>query len=907
MTLVIQPDQEEDPRTVRLAVHYQGHTGMTAEFNPNTPAPITLKTIQRIHDQLNKKVAVSAKSLTDAVAAKGVREEFYKRIATGWTLRQQKKAKGTASQRHAYREAVLRHLIRTIFGWILKEDGKLPPEAFDEAFARREAAGTYHNDILTFLFHERLNKSEGERTPHPAPAIDKALAESRFLNGSLFAVHRDDSLLQLADEDYFGTDPGQPGLYTILNEYDWTASEHTPQSSDQTIDPEVLSNLFENLIAATKFGEEVPDKMPAGTYYTPSDIALEMVKDALSAAVKEQAPQGWTRKDLLELFGDEDAPVPDFISASERQRLIARIRGLTVYDPSVGSGEFPFVSALAIKCALRKLGVVEDNAELTRDIISRQIFAQDINPMAVQVTRLRLFVAIIAAESAARLDVQRLPLPNLEGKIICADTLCTVADWNWSPIKSGTLQSTIDEINQSLSQVAAIREQWQSAHDETIKGLLREQDAEARKHLRAVLRGRMANEETVNFASHPLLDPDAPPAKTDPRLLFYDGKRDEFDIVIGNPPYESVNRDLTVEKNATQQERDELKKKRQDRRKWLTQQKMYSTTAGNDLYNLMVEAALALVKRNDGVVTMIVPLSICFGQDQHALRRLFESKCRSIALRNQDIRPDKTFHDSPVEHPANSQRTTIVTAITGAPKPIIELSGANKWRKSERHQYLSSRPISLPKQQGAPVDAKLDSQWERIPTPELRQLTDAMRSAPTKIRDLKLLGDNPFNLAFPLTARYFITAVPLGRLRRGELGFPISDEANFELAMAAANGHAAFAWWKAFGDAFHINPHEVGAIAIPVPWMEDHETRTRARSLGHDLLLAINDANIERITTGTNSSEQDSLNFHKHAPQTVQAIDKLYLESLGLPPNPLLGQLHDLRGDSTWHLGAERY
>ena len=342
--------------------------------------------------------------------------KFYKRIATGWTLQQQKKAKGTAAQRHAYRESVLRHLIRTIFAWILKEDGKLPPEAFDEAFARREAAGAYHGDILTFLFHERLNKSERERITHPVPAVDKALAETRFLNGSLFARHKDDSLLQLKDEDYFGTNPGQPGLYTILNEYDWTASEHTPQSSDQTIDPEVLSNLFENLIAATKFGEEVPDKMPAGTYYTPSDIALEMVKDALSAAVKEQAPQRWTREDLLQLFGDEDAPAPDFISASERQRLIARIRELTVYDPSVGSGEFPFISTLAIKCALRKLGVAESNAELTRDIISRQIFAQDINPMAVQVTRLRLFVAIIAAESAAPLGAHRLPLPNLEAQ-----------------------------------------------------------------------------------------------------------------------------------------------------------------------------------------------------------------------------------------------------------------------------------------------------------------------------------------------------------------------------------------------------------------------------------------------------------------------------------------------------------
>ena len=54
---------------------------------------------------------------------------------------------------------------------------------------------------------------------------------------------------------YFSTDADTPGLFTIFSEYDWTASEHTPQSSEQTIDPEVISNLFENLVAITQYGE----------------------------------------------------------------------------------------------------------------------------------------------------------------------------------------------------------------------------------------------------------------------------------------------------------------------------------------------------------------------------------------------------------------------------------------------------------------------------------------------------------------------------------------------------------------------------------------------------------------------------------------------------------------------------
>ena len=50
--------------------------------------------------------------------------------------------------------------------------------------------------------------------------------------------------------------------------------------------------------------------MPAGTYYTPADIAQEMTKDALTEAVAGQAPKDWTKGDLRDLFGDEDAQLP---------------------------------------------------------------------------------------------------------------------------------------------------------------------------------------------------------------------------------------------------------------------------------------------------------------------------------------------------------------------------------------------------------------------------------------------------------------------------------------------------------------------------------------------------------------------------------------------------------------------
>ena len=862
----------------RAAVHHQGHTGMTPEFDPQNPPPSVLKSLEQLQKALLSPQPVRAERLTAAVTAQVIRNEFYQAIAEWTKARQQDRS-------HDERQTVLRHLIRTVFAWILKEAGIIPDEPFEERFAVQYGGGNYHAALLTFLF-QQLNTPKGSQRPrHPLEDVQQALSAVPFLNGSLFAQHPGDETLALADADYFGTNPARPGLFTIMSRYRWTAAEHTPGESDQTIDPEMLSNLFENLVVATEFWVAQPDRMPAGTYYTPADVATEMVKDALAAAARRYAPPRIADADLRALFGEVEPEFPQ-IGTAETSRLRRGLRSLSIFDPSVGSGEFPLIAALALRTALTTLG--DKDEQLTRRIIQEQLYAQDINPMATQITRLRLFIAIMAAE---RELTEINPLPNLEGRIVCADTLATVARPEWRPESTGGLEDADPATGAALTRLAEVRRRWLNAHTEAEKSAVRKADEAARKQLTEALQrtNNAGQPEMSGFANYQLLAPGAAPAETDARLLFYAPDWTGFDIVIGNPPY------LTIASGQNPAQRQAVRKR-------LSDHKRYQTVGGGDLYNLFCEVALTLVKPEDGVVTLVVPLSLSFGKDQAATRQLFQQRAKFIRLRHQDNRPDKTFHESPVAHPENRQRTTIITAVTGKRRAVIETTGTGKWGKSEREQYLLSRRYTGIPAKLSRLHPNLVNQWPRIPHESIGQLLTAMQAQQRTVGNLAAPGENEYAIAFPQTAYEFITTAPAGMLERREMVYRIAGEPELELAMAALNGHIAYAWWRVWGDAFDINAYEMTTVTIPDQWLDDESVNAQARGLGRQLIAAITPENIQTNKSGTAGNSFENIRFHEVCPHIIRQLDELHLASLGLPLQPLLPHLRQIRSGSNWRL-----
>ena len=865
----------DDSIEARLAVAAGGQVNMTAVFDPTLPAPSARTAIGQLLPLLHDPgEGVAADRLLSPLEAAPLRQRFYREVAQ-WTGRMQK---GKDRQQ---RQAILRHLVRVMFAWILKEENDIPPELFERAFvgAHLDDAGRYHTDILRFLFHQRLNVPHPMRSAHAVTAIHDAMEETPFLNGSLFAEHSDDDELDIAPADYWSADENEPGLFTILSRYHWTMDEHRPGESEQTLDPELLSNLFERLITPTEEGTEPPLRQPQGTYYTPADVADEMVKDALAAAVRDYVPDNVSDGELLELFGSRDAPLPAMMPA-QRKRLTRRVKELRIFDPAVGSGEFLFSTLLALQRALGKLE--PDAANPAEDIIKRQLAGQDIHPLAVQIARLRLFIAITAARRPAppRTGVQESePLPNLEARIVCADTLETVANPNWRPDRPGQFDTADPELIVALTAVGENRANWFEAHTEEDKQEVLKKDKDLRANLFKLLqeKGELASPELTRFAESPLYNINPTPARTDTRLLFYENPWRGFDIVIGNPPYEALSKSMD-----------------RDRVNALKTDKGYQTTNVGDLYSLFCETALALAKPAGGVVEVIVPLSISFGVRQRSLRAVFESRCREINLRQYNNNPSMMFHTTPTTlDPRNRQRVTIVAAITGNFEREIRSTGLQRWPSDERDLCLQQRETARLPQFGASIHQHVARQWPRIPTQELTDMVERIVTQKKAIGSYN--GTGSLNAAVQVAAEYFISTIPAGSVSpRTEQLLAVPNMDDLRLLMAALNGHVAYAWWWMYGDGFHVKSSDFAALTVPDAWVENPQP---AIDIGQRLIDAMPECQVE-ITI--HRKVWRNVNFHLK-PDLIAELDRMHIAALGLTEEPLLTHLRIMRSSSSWN------
>jgi hypothetical protein len=161
-------------------------------------------------------------------------------------------------------------------------------------------------------------------------------------------------------------------------------------------------------------------------------------------------------------------------------------------------------------------------------LIQNCIYGVDIQPIAVQLTKLRFFLTLILDQKPDknRENFGILPLPHLETKFVCANTLIGL---------ERLVSLKPKEIAKIENDLKRIREKYFRVRDRKQKLELEKRDKKLRKDLAKLLKkNRWKNKDVKKIASFDILDPTARADWFDHEWMF---GVDGFDIVIGNPPY----------------------------------------------------------------------------------------------------------------------------------------------------------------------------------------------------------------------------------------------------------------------------------------------------------------------------------------------------------------------------------
>ena len=270
--------------------------------------------------------------------------------------------------------------------------------------AKYEGNDRLLSDVLEVLFFNTLNeKREGD-------IADVRLGEHvkiPYLNGGLFEKDNIDRLDIDFPYSYFKE------LMDFFSMYNFTVDENDPDDSEVGIDPEMLGHIFENLL------EDNKDK---GAFYTPKEIVQYMCRQSIIQYLKtHEANEQYAEP--IECLINDGIVMPILQTKSVASRLIQLLKDVKVCDPAIGSGAFPMGILYILYHTIHHLQSHAepnkgfDSTQTKLDIIQNNIFGVDIEQGAVDIARLRFWLALVVDEDSPQ------PLPNLDYKIMCGNSL----------------------------------------------------------------------------------------------------------------------------------------------------------------------------------------------------------------------------------------------------------------------------------------------------------------------------------------------------------------------------------------------------------------------------------------------------------------------------------------------------
>ncbi len=451
-----------------------------------------------------------------------------------------------------------------------------------------------------------------------------------------------------------------------------------------------------------------------------------------------------------------DDEMPEF-SESETENIIQAIDELKALDPAVGSGAFPMGMLHKLVHVLGRLDpgnerwkakqiaklddatMREDAERIFREnyddygrklyLIENCIYGVDIQPIAVQIAKMRFFISLIvdqkvdgdtgipACGSSSQTRMSVLPnrgvraLPNLETKFVAANTLIGIE-------KPEQMLLRNPDIDRKEAELRKVREKHFTARTLKSKAKCREDDKRLRSEIATLLKtDGWDNTTAKQLASWDPYDQNAHADFFDPEWMFgiqsstgipacvkesqtgMSAAPSGFDIVIGNPPY--VRQEAIKEFKAA----------------FSRHYACYTGVA--DLYVYFYEQAVRLLA-NGGVLSFI--------SSNKWYRAAYGEKLRKYLAERMTFHRLIDFGDAPV-FTAIAYPTIVVAQKAKADNvPITALNWNPAWPLDDFAARLHTDTLTL-----APADLKPDG-W-RIENPASLRLLEKLRKAGTPLGD----------------------------------------------------------------------------------------------------------------------------------------------------------------------------
>ena len=406
--------------------------------------------------------------------------------------------------------------------------------------ASDEVKGDFLDKVLEPMFFGLLNTKPEDRSSAPLvngvgvkyiPNAD----EIPYLNGGLFQQEKIDEVESVFPAGMFQS------LFDFFDSYNFTIDENDPNDAEVGVDPEMLGKIFENLL------EDNKDK---GAFYTPKEIVRYMCQESLTAYLQTGIDDAEVKEHIANFVKTNDVEELGGASSELAMSIDRKLIDVKICDPAIGSGAFPMGLLRELYACRKSLEIFEEDnaADIKRHIIQNNIYGVDIEKGAVDIARLRFWLALIIDEK------EPMPLPNLDFKIMQGNSLLESykgvdLDVTSKKLKTGKdTKKTRGVLSLGFEEtdvqkiIQDLVKSYFSITDHTLRAQRRQQiDKYVKDYIKVCAEGNHEVQDAVDELEIP----------NDQFFLWHTYFADVFeqggfDIVIGNPPYNEV-RDLDKE------------------------------------------------------------------------------------------------------------------------------------------------------------------------------------------------------------------------------------------------------------------------------------------------------------------------------------------------------------------------